>query len=198
MFTVIKKFGPFAAAHRLTRVPVGHQCGRIHGHNYEIEVELQSKELNRFGFVTDYGDLKVFEEYATARMDHRDLNEEFSFEVTAENLARHFFNWIKGTQVWPVVAVRVSESPGKTVSEYREDTPAPHPVISELTVNLNVEVRTEITTVNNILQIVRQTPERIDYFDSDDEDDDQGGLPPLPAPLNFLSGMDSPFPFLER
>jgi 6-pyruvoyltetrahydropterin/6-carboxytetrahydropterin synthase len=118
MYRITKKFGPFAAMHFLTTVPEGHQCGREHGHNYEIEIDLAARELNERGFVVDYGDLKPFEEYANARMDHRNINAEFDFPTTAENLARHFFDWIQGTQSWPVVAVRVSETPGKTVSEY--------------------------------------------------------------------------------
>jgi 6-pyruvoyltetrahydropterin/6-carboxytetrahydropterin synthase len=119
MYQICKKFGPYAAMHFLTSVPPEHQCARPHGHNYEIEVELASHSLDGQGFVLDYGALAPFEEYARARMDHRNLNEEFGVPTTAENLARHFYDWIAGTQSWPVVAVRVSETPGKTMSEYR-------------------------------------------------------------------------------
>jgi 6-pyruvoyltetrahydropterin/6-carboxytetrahydropterin synthase len=124
MYRIVKTFGPYAASHRLTGVPAGHQCGRLHGHNYVIEIELESESVDGTGFVVDYGELRAFDEYARARMDHRDLNEQFRFNPTAENLARHFFEWIAGTQVWPVAAVRVSETPGKTVSEYRRPSRA--------------------------------------------------------------------------
>jgi 6-pyruvoyltetrahydropterin/6-carboxytetrahydropterin synthase len=124
MYTIIKKLGPFAASHQLVGMPDGHQCGRKHGHNYEVEVEISSDELNEHGFVVDYGGLNPLAEYLTSRMDHRDLNEQFSFNPTAENLARHIFEWVAGTQAWPVVAVRVSETPGKTVSEFRADLPS--------------------------------------------------------------------------
>lgn len=118
MYRIRKRFGPYAAAHHLTTVPPGHQCGRPHGHNYEIEVELASNHLDLSGFVVDYGELRTFEEYARERMDHRDLNEQFDFTPTAENLARHFYDWIHTCTEWPLVAVRVSETPGKTESEY--------------------------------------------------------------------------------
>lgn len=106
--------------HWLTTVPEGHQCGRQHGHNYELEVELTSHGLDERGFVVDYGDLKVFEEYARSRMDHRNINLEFGFVTTAENLAFHFYWWIATNTTWPVRAVRVTESPGRTMSEYRQ------------------------------------------------------------------------------
>jgi 6-pyruvoyltetrahydropterin/6-carboxytetrahydropterin synthase len=120
-FTIVKKFGPFPAAHFLTGLPEGHQCGRLHGHNYEVEVELSTPDVDDVGFVVDYGELSVLGEYLTARMDHRLLNDEFECNPTAENIARHIFDWIEETQDWPVVAVRVSETPGKTMSEYRPD-----------------------------------------------------------------------------
>lgn len=123
MYKITKRFGPYAAMHFLTSVPEGHQCGRPHGHNYEIEVELLALQLNPQGFVVDYGELKVFDEYARTRMDHQNINEQFDFVTTAENLAFHFYQWIASTTAWPVVAVRVTESPGRTMSEYRGGLP---------------------------------------------------------------------------
>ncbi len=146
MYTIEKKFGPYSAAHHLTTVPAGHQCGNHHGHNYEIELELASEQLNEHGFVVDYGDLKVFDEYAKGRMDHKDLNKQFDFSPTAENLAKHFYDWIAGTTSWPIVAVRVSETPGKTMSEYRRPAPVP---TRHLHINLNAEIpRTALQALN--------------------------------------------------
>ena len=177
MFKIVKTFGPFAAAHHLTRVPAGHQCGRPHGHNYEIEVELQSPMLNEHGFVVDYGDLKPFEEYAKARMDHRDLNREFACEPTAENLARHFFWWIRGTQEWPVVAVRVSETPGKTMSEFRADEPAPPAQPFVFFVKL---VRNEIH--------VEQTNIHLEQFIVAAEEEEVDDAPASTARIHYLPG----------
>ena len=136
MYRIVKTFGPFAASHHLDGVPAGHQCGRPHGHNYVVEVEIEAEDVDETGFVVDYGELKPLNEYLTARMDHRDLNEEFDFNPTAENIARHVFEWINGTQAWPVVAVRVSETPGKTMSEYRRGS-----------VHSKVVINNHVTTV---------------------------------------------------
>lgn len=177
MFKIVKSFGPFAAAHHLTRVPAGHQCARDHGHNYMIEVELQSPMLNEHGFVVDYGDLKPFEEYAQARMDHRNLNREFACEPTAENLARHFFWWIRGTQDWPVVAVRVSETPGKTMSEFRADEPTP-PTALIVQISMDTEIHIEQTNI----QIVE-----VNLAPANEEEED----PPMAAStalINYLPG----------
>ncbi len=109
---------------------------RLHGHGYVVEVSLAAEETNEYGFVVDYNELKVFDEYVQSRCDHRHLNDVFTFQPTAENLARHFYEWISGTQSWPLLAVRVSET-GKTWAEYR----LPEKVKA---VNLHVQLETEI------------------------------------------------------
>jgi 6-pyruvoyltetrahydropterin/6-carboxytetrahydropterin synthase len=97
---------------------VRHPCARTHGHNYVVEVSLKAPTLDETGFVLDYGDLKPFKEYIDSTLDHRHLNDVLPFQPSAENLARHFFDWCKAR--WPqTAAVRVSETP-KTWSEYHE------------------------------------------------------------------------------
>lgn len=39
MFRITKEFH-FSASHQLTGLPEDHQCARLHGHNYIVEVEL--------------------------------------------------------------------------------------------------------------------------------------------------------------
>lgn len=108
MFTIRKQFD-FSAAHQLSGLPEGHQCARLHGHNYVVEVELQSDHLDDTGFVVDYGELKIFGEHLKATYDHRSLNDFFS-QPTAETIAAQLFHWCK--QKWPqTVAVSVSETP---------------------------------------------------------------------------------------
>ena len=50
MHAITKAFS-FAAAHSLPQLPDGHKCRRVHGHNYEVLVELRSEELDDFSFV---------------------------------------------------------------------------------------------------------------------------------------------------
>jgi len=116
MYRISKEFH-FSASHRLAHLPADHQCARLHGHNYIVVVELASAELNADGFVRDYHELAALKAHIDDDFDHRHLNDVLNLPSTAENLARHFFDWCKTR--WPEVsAVRVSETP-KTWAEYR-------------------------------------------------------------------------------
>lgn len=116
MFTISKRFG-FSASHQLTGLPDGHPCARLHGHNYEVEVEL-SAILNEVGFVVDYRALDVFKAWLDDTVDHRHLNDVLD-QPTAELLARRLYDevgrFLPGV---PVVGVGVSETP-KTWAWYR-------------------------------------------------------------------------------
>jgi 6-pyruvoyltetrahydropterin/6-carboxytetrahydropterin synthase len=83
----------FAAAHRLTAVPVGHKAGRRHGHTFTVEVELADTELRGPGFVADYAELMPVGEYLERELDHRDLDVVFAFDTTADALAAHLTAW---------------------------------------------------------------------------------------------------------
>jgi 6-pyruvoyltetrahydropterin/6-carboxytetrahydropterin synthase len=115
----IQKEFHFSASHQLLGLPEGHQCGRLHGHNYIVIVVLGSNDLNEHGFVVDYGELKPFKEYIDNTFDHRHLNDVLGFQTTAENMAKHLYLFAK--DLWPqVIEVRVSETP-KTWARYREE-----------------------------------------------------------------------------
>lgn len=116
MFEIRKKF-TFSASHQLQGLPEGHQCARLHGHNYEVEVILQSPTLNACGFIVDYGELSPFRDYLDTFYEHRHLNDLMA-QPTAENLARSFYEWCK-LRWEQISAVRVSETP-KTWASYRE------------------------------------------------------------------------------
>lgn len=87
----------FHAAHHLPEHPT---CGRIHGHSYQLEVEV-SRDLNPFSsvpntyqklMVIDFKELKeVVEEIIIQEVDHCDLNEQYPVP-TAELMALSF--WI--------------------------------------------------------------------------------------------------------
>lgn len=121
MFTAAKEFH-FSASHQLTHLPADHQCARLHGHNYIVEVTLASATCNADGFVLDYGELAPLKQYIDQTFDHRHLNTVLGDgrATTAELLARHFYEWAKLR--WPeVTQVRISETP-KTWSSYSEGT----------------------------------------------------------------------------
>ncbi len=117
MYRISKQFA-FSASHQLMRVPEGHPCSRLHGHNYIVEIELSGETLNEAGFVRDYLELGDLKQYIDDVLDHRHLNEVLGDDnVTAERLAKHLFDW--SFKRWPeVTAMRISETP-KTWAEYR-------------------------------------------------------------------------------
>ncbi len=116
MYRISKEFH-FSASHQLAHLPADHQCARLHGHNYVVVVELASDQLNSDGFVRDYHELSFLKAYIDEVFDHRHLNDVLSVPSTAENMARHFYDWCRAR--WPeTLAVKISETP-KTWAEYR-------------------------------------------------------------------------------
>ncbi|RCK51726.1 6-pyruvoyl tetrahydrobiopterin synthase [Thalassospira profundimaris] len=117
MFRITKQFA-FSASHVLGGLEADHPCARLHGHNYIVEIELQSSSLDHRGFVRDYRELGPLKRLIDDEFDHRHLNDVLGHDhVTAENLAKFFCDWARDR--WPEVsAVRVSETP-KTWAEYR-------------------------------------------------------------------------------
>ena len=117
MYRISKQFH-FSAAHALTLLPESHPCHRLHGHNYIVEVVLESETLDQYGFVVDYNDLYPVKTFIDAELDHRNLNDVMAEATTAENIARLLYQKFKPE--FPRLAkVRVSETP-KTWAEYEE------------------------------------------------------------------------------
>lgn len=117
MYTISKDYH-FSASHVLPQLPEDHPCHRLHGHNYIVQVVLESETLNEVGFVRDYRELDALKRYIDDEIDHRHLNDVLGDNnVTAEQIAKHFYDWCKNK--WSeVAAVRVSETP-KSWAEYR-------------------------------------------------------------------------------
>ena len=123
MFEICKRF-VFSASHQLDGLPDGHQCARLHGHNYTVEIELSAARLNRHGFVVDFGDLAPIKQFLDTVFDHRHLNDvfkqlDYDFPTTSEHLAVFLADWCSRMYPsWPVTAVTVSETPA-TWATYR-------------------------------------------------------------------------------
>jgi 6-pyruvoyltetrahydropterin/6-carboxytetrahydropterin synthase len=97
MFTA-KAIEGFSAAHRLR----GYQgdCERLHGHNYRVEVAVESPQLDDAGIVMDFRDLKQILKKVLAGLDHQYLNdlEPFtSINPSAENIAKYIFHAVAGS-----------------------------------------------------------------------------------------------------
>jgi 6-pyruvoyltetrahydropterin/6-carboxytetrahydropterin synthase len=117
MYTIAKRFA-FSASHIIGGLPPEHPCARLHGHNYEVEVILQSPALDGVGFVRDYFELSALKQFLDATVDHKHLNEVLGHDkTTAESISKWIYDWCK--LHWrEVVAVRVCETP-QTWAEYR-------------------------------------------------------------------------------
>lgn len=102
MYTVRKRL-EISAAHHL-QLDYKSKCTHLHGHNWIIYVTCQAETLDKNGMVIDFKQIK---ELVHAKMDHQDLNEIFSFNPTAENIAK----WICDT-VPHCVKAEVRESEG--------------------------------------------------------------------------------------
>ena len=108
MFTA-KVIDGFSAAHRLR----GYQgdCERLHGHNYRVEVAVESLHLDDAGIVMDFRDLKQILKDVLKVLDHQYLNDLEPFTAinpSAENIAEYIFHAVWGSIKTPVLLKEVT------------------------------------------------------------------------------------------
>jgi len=82
----------FSAAHSLR----GYQgdCANLHGHNWSVQVFIQSEKLDEVGIALDFKILKKDLDAVLAELDHKNLNEHPHFReinATSENLAMYIY-----------------------------------------------------------------------------------------------------------
>jgi len=111
-----------ACAHRL----FGYcgPCEQLHGHNYRIMVTYQGEDVDQYGMLVDFADIKIAFNAILATLDHTYLNELEPFidlSPSAENIARHVYQQLKATSFEraKLSAVTVYETPTQMAS-YRE------------------------------------------------------------------------------
>jgi len=90
---VIKITDSFSGAHNLR----GYEgkCENLHGHNWKVELEVSSKELDETGMVVDFKDVKKYLSEVLSEFDHKYLND-ISFFIdnnpTSENIAKYIYD----------------------------------------------------------------------------------------------------------
>ena len=92
----LKVEGVFSSAHNL-RGYKG-KCEDLHGHNWRVEISVQSKDLDNIGMVLDFKYLKNKLNIVFEKMDHKYLNKLIPFKKlnpTSENIAKHIYNELK-------------------------------------------------------------------------------------------------------
>ena len=82
----------FEAAHHLPKMPDGHKCKRLHGHNWRVVITCAGPVDDR-GMVVDYYEIEQAWKPLFDILDHRLLNEIPGLEnPTTEVLAAWIFN----------------------------------------------------------------------------------------------------------
>lgn len=88
MTATLTKIFHFEAAHTLPRVPPDHQCARMHGHSYRVEVSVTGPVGADSGWVMDHAEIGAAVKPLVAALDHRYLNDIPGLEnPTFENMA---------------------------------------------------------------------------------------------------------------
>lgn len=86
----------FEAAHRLPQVPTGHKCGRLHGHSYRVDVEVEGDVDPSLGWLIDYAEIAEAVAPLREQLDHHYLNEIAGLEnPTSEVLAEWIWQRLK-------------------------------------------------------------------------------------------------------
>jgi 6-pyruvoyltetrahydropterin/6-carboxytetrahydropterin synthase len=86
----------FSAAHNLREYKG--KCENLHGHNWNVEVYIESDLLNEEGMVVDFIELKRILKDILDNLDHKYINEVKPFDSlnpTSENLACYIFKSIR-------------------------------------------------------------------------------------------------------
>ena len=133
MYKVVKEIH-FCYGHRLMNY--NGKCAHPHGHNGKIEIELESKILDKRGMVFDFGEIKeIIQKWIDKELDHKmilkkgdplvkiltDLGEPY-FEMnenpTAESLAKMIFEYARSKKL-PISRVTFweTQSSSATYSE---------------------------------------------------------------------------------
>jgi 6-pyruvoyltetrahydropterin/6-carboxytetrahydropterin synthase len=68
MYKIVKKFKNYPFAHRQHNHS-GH-CRKVHGHNWDFEVCVEAKTLDKNGFVYDFGKFKALRKWFEQKFDH--------------------------------------------------------------------------------------------------------------------------------
>ncbi len=86
----------FSASHIIKNYPG--ECGRLHGHNWNVKVVVKSENLDDFGMAIDFKELSKILNEIVDKLDHYHLNDIPPFDKiqpTAENLAKFFYDELK-------------------------------------------------------------------------------------------------------
>lgn len=101
----------FCAAHQLTNA-YSKECNEnLHGHNWDVLVEIKTKELQN-NMVIDFKKIKEL----INELDHKNLNKLLNFEPTAENIAKYIHNKIDNLGCFNKLKVTIWEAKNASIT----------------------------------------------------------------------------------
>src|SRR5258706_6208239 len=96
MMMELAKTFQFEAAHLLPNLPKSHKCGRLHGHSFQVEVEVAGECDAKLGWLIDYAEIAEAFKPILEKLDHYYLNEIQGLEnPTSENVAAWIWKKLK-------------------------------------------------------------------------------------------------------
>ena len=95
MYEVFREYR-FEAAHRLTALPEGHRCARLHGHSFVVQLHVRGPLDEAKGWLVDFYDIDQAWAPCHERLDHYYLNDVEGLEnPTSEHIARWIWDRVK-------------------------------------------------------------------------------------------------------
>jgi 6-pyruvoyltetrahydropterin/6-carboxytetrahydropterin synthase len=117
---IIKVEGHFSSAHNL-RGYKG-KCEALHGHNWRVEAEVASSQLDKTGMVLDFKFLKMKLNKILEKLDHKHLNLMPYFKKvnpSSEHIARFIYQSLK-SGIHGLRAVTVWENNTSSATYYED------------------------------------------------------------------------------
>jgi 6-pyruvoyltetrahydropterin/6-carboxytetrahydropterin synthase len=112
MKTCIGKIFEFEACHKLPDADIYGKCRNLHGHRYELLVEVCG-DVNQYGWVCDFKTIKeIIEKKVLSKYDHAYLNDFFEIP-TVEIIAASIFNDLSNAlkdEVFEINKIRLFET----------------------------------------------------------------------------------------
>ena len=100
-------------AHWLPNVPEGHKCHRMHGHRYQIRLEISGYSKPPYGWIIDYDEIKAVADLVIMGLDHRTLNDIEGLEnPTCEHLVEYLRHNLRDRLALTSVEVRETDRAG--------------------------------------------------------------------------------------
>ncbi|WP_223788881.1 6-carboxytetrahydropterin synthase QueD [Marinicella meishanensis] len=98
------------SAHWLPHVPVGHKCGKLHGHSFKVIITVSGEPDPQLGWIVDFADIKQAFKPIFEQLDHACLNHVVGLEnPTSEHLAIWIWDHLKPSLA-PLSQVEVCET----------------------------------------------------------------------------------------